>query len=118
VSTVPAFAARRYSSACSSELRCTSRFRGNDLSVEHIELQVADAQARYELPGVAVGPAKRCPCARDTIVRNEGNTDVVIGAALEGIKLASKIAAPGQRDDTHRPSGARLIDELNTCTCL
>ena len=57
------------------------------------------------------------------VIRGRGRTPLTIDegiarAALEGIKLPAKIAAPGQRDDTHRPSGARLIDELNTRTCL
>lgn len=88
-------------------------------SVEHIDLQVGDAQAWDKLPGIAVGPVEHGPNAGDQVVWNERNTDEVIGAALEGVKLPAKIAAPRQRDDADRPCDPRLIDELDRPTsCL
>jgi hypothetical protein len=56
--------------------------------------------------------------ARDEVVRHEGDADVVVGTALECVQLATQIAAPGQRDDTDRPVGARAVDELDPRTRL
>jgi hypothetical protein len=71
---------------------------GEDLSVEHVDLEIADAEARDELSGTAVGPADHRPCAGDQIVWNERNTDVVVSTPLERIKLPAKVVAPRQRE--------------------
>jgi AcrR family transcriptional regulator len=87
---------------------------GEDLPVEHVDLEITDTQARHELSGLAVGPADDRACARDQIVRNEWHTDVVIGTALEGIELSAKVASASQCDDADRPTGPRFVDELDT----
>ena len=86
---------------------------GEDLPVEHVDLKVADTKAWHELPGLSVRPPDHRTRTRDEIVRNEGHTDVVIGAALERIELSAKVAPASQRDDTDRPTRPRVVDQLD-----
>src|SRR5207244_11166355 len=88
------------------------------LSVENVDLEVTDPHARDQLAGAAVGPADHRWGAGDQIVRHEGETDVVIGASLEGVELPAQIAAPSEGDDPDRPGAARLVDELDPPTGL
>ena len=81
------------------------------LAVQNVDLEVADAQARDQLAGAAVRAADHRMRAGDQIVRHEGDADVVVGAALERVKLAAQIAAPGERDDAHGSMGPPVVDE-------
>src|SRR6185295_4642568 len=81
-----------------------------DLSVEHVDLEIADPKAWHELPGLSVSPADDRARARDQVVWNEGDSDVVVGAALKSVELPAKVAPASQGDHADRPSGPRLVD--------
>jgi len=51
--------------------------------------------------------------AGDKVVRDEGDTDVVVGAPLERVELSPQVTAPGERDGGHPLARADLIDELH-----
>src|SRR6266852_1058488 len=93
-------------------------FTSEHLSVQNIDLQIPDTQARHELTDLAVSSAQHRARAGHEIIWNEGNADVVVSPALECIQLPPQIAAPGQRDHADRASGARVVDELDRRTGL
>jgi len=90
----------------------------NQRSVQHVELEIADLQARDELPGIAVGPADNGPRPGDQIIWNERNAEVIIGAALEGVELPAQIATPGERYHSDQPAGPRFVDQPDRRTGL
>src|SRR6266550_946380 len=85
----------------------------DDLSVQDVDLEVADAQSRDQLAGAAMCAADHGARARDEIVRHEGNADVIVRATLEGVELSAQVAASRERDDAQGGVVARLVDELD-----
>ena len=59
---------------------------GEHLTVQDVDLQVADAETRYELAGLAKRAAYDGTRPCDEIVRDEGNADVVVSAPLERVE--------------------------------
>src|SRR2546423_14796644 len=51
--------------------------------------------------------------ARDEIVWDEWNPDVIVRATLEGVELSAQVAASRERDHADGGMVARLVDELD-----
>src|SRR6267142_2866846 len=69
-----------------------------DLSVEDVDLKVADAEQRDKLSGDAMRPADHRTRASHEVVGYERDADVIVGPALKRVELPAQIAPAGERD--------------------
>ena len=93
-------------------------FSSEHSSVENVDLEIADAEPWNKLSGAAVCPPNDGARARDEVVGDERNADVVVRAALEGVEFPAEIAAPGECDHTKRTLASSLVDQLDPGACL